>query len=257
MGNRKNADSFENQLAIALKLAAVHAAANLIRSNPELTLEDFYSVMRPQGVTETITIGELMQALSGNAVRMALPRSAPSAASTPTPSGAPKKPRKRPNVDCRTIAGQNAYHSSILTYLRDVDDWVRGPDIQDHCGGTKSQFRSALRNLARDGYVEKEGETYGSRYRLSRKNRRKKTTIEASENDDVNARTHAGRDAYHKSILRYLKKSRGAWRSGNDISEHCGGNKSQRNRALNNMLSDGLVENNGERRQAKRWRALR
>ena len=262
MGKKKAINSFESELAIALKTAAVQAAANLIRANPELTLEDFYTVMRPQGVTETITIGELSAALAGEVVIPLLPP-APAAATkkkaiAPTASAKPRKPRKpkrEPEVDCRTIYGQQKYHASIVAYLRAVDDWVSGPDIRIHCGGTASQLRSALLyNLISDGIVEKKGETYGSRYRLAKKGRRNKTGIETVAEGEVDARTHAGRDAYHTSIMRYLRKSK-AWRSGVEISETCGGNKSQRNRAMNHLIEEGLVEDNGKLRQAKRYRA--
>ncbi len=277
MGRKTAINSFEGELAIALKTAAVQAAANLIRANPELTLEDFYTVMRPQGVTETITVGELSAALAGEAVVPLLPHApAPApkkkaiAPTSPTKSGKPRKPRKPPKVNCLSRAGQEAYHQSILRYLAAVDDWVRSPDIMEHCGGNKGQIGSALRkHLVASGYVKVRGKTYGMEFCITSKGKRKAasgspvtvarstTKHEAAAGaDGVNARTDEGRAAYHTAILRYLRKARGAWRTGVQISGACGGNKSQRNRALNNMLAEGLVEDNGERRQAKRWRSV-
>ena len=182
------ASAFEGQLAAALKQAAIHAAAGLIRSNPELTLEDFYTVMRPQGVTETITVGDLANALAGKPISdtppavasaparravapapaAAKPAAAPAAASAAIPM--PRKPRRVPSVDCTTRDGRRAYHSAILHYLGAVGGWTRFVDIYAYCGGESYQFGDTMRKyLIPAGLVKTRGNGPGKYYGITAK----------------------------------------------------------------------------------------
>lgn len=263
-------NAFESQLATALKSAAITAAANLFTNNPEMTLEDFYAVMRPQGVTESITLMELHAALSGEPV----PTPAVVIAAVPTKkpasfSQAAGRGKQTPVVSCMTREGQEAFHRSVLEYLSMVDDWVRSPDISAFCGGDKSQLGTAMRkHLLPAGLVKSKGKTYGLHFAITAKGSKKvnsaspitRTTAARRAprgTDDVgeDSRTHADRDAYRAAILKFMHGSR--WVSGPDISAACGGAPARRKRAIRNLIAEGMVEHNGKMTGSSRWRRQR
>lgn len=252
MGKKAISNAFESELANALKTAAVQAAVNIIQSNPDLSLEDFYTVMRPQGVTESITVGDLVAVLNGKSV------TAPASVkggSPPSKKSKARKISKKQKVDCRTREGQRSYHASIVAYLRDAGDWVSSKDIRENCGGNTNQCIIALANhLIPEGIVEKRGLTFATEYRIAGGGKRQ-SVAEAEASDEVNATTRAGKEAYHNAIIRFLKRSK-SWKSGLEITANCGGNKSQRNRALTELVETGYIEDNGVLRTGKRYRAL-
>lgn len=285
--NKTTINAFESQLAIALKQASITAAATVIQNNPEMTLEDFYSIMRPQGVTESITLGELLSALSGEEVVVTAPlrtaqvrqaaRSATVSKAAPaaTSPAKPRKPAKVPEVNCMTKAGQEAYHRAILEYLTAVDDWVRSPDITTYCGGDKSQIGTAMRkHLIPSGLVKSKGKTYGLHFAITSKGKRKAesgsaiTSARAAPTKSSSSkrratangigkssRTIEARDAYRAAILRFLHGSK--WRAGPEISATCGGAPSRRKLALKHLIEEGVVESNGKATGAVRFRLAR
>ena len=288
--NKTTINAFESQLAIALKQASITAAATVIQNNPEMTLEDFYSIMRPQGVTESITLGELLSALSGEEVVVTAPlrtaqvrqaaRSATVSKAAPaaTSPAKPRKPAKVPEVNCMTKAGQEAYHRSILEYLTAVDDWVRSPDITTYCGGDKSQIGTAMRkHLIPSGLVKNKGKTYGRHFAITSKGKRKAASgsaVTASRAAPTNlgrtktkrkrasvngigdsSRTIESRDAYRAGIMKFLHGSK--WRAGPEISAACGGAPSRRKLALKHLIEEGVVESNGKATGAVRFRLAR
>ena len=272
-------NAFESQLAIALKTASIAAAVNVIENNPDMTLEDFYAVIKPQGMTESVTLGELVQALSGEEVTVTVapsrtPRATASAA--PARPKKPRKPSKVPEVNCMTKAGQEAYHRSILEYLAGVDDWVRSPDITAFCGGDKSQIGTAMRkHLIPSGLVKSKGKTYGLHFSITSKGKRKAasgsaiTSARAAPTNlgrtkkkrvSVNgigdsSRTIEARDAYRATLLKFLHGSK--WQSGPEISAACGGAPARRKRALKHLVEEGVVESNGKATGAVRFRLAR
>lgn len=280
--NKTTINAFESQLAIALKAASITAAANVIQSNPDMTLEDLYSILRPQGVTESITLTEILSALSGEEVvvtsvaPMARSRSefrgkkhVSAHVATPAPKK-PRKPSRVPEVNCMTKAGQEAYHRSILEYLAGVDDWVRSPDVTAFCGGDKSQIGTAMRkHLIPSGLVKSKGKTFGLHFAITSKGKRKAdggsavtATRSAPEKKQAisngvgdSSRTAAARDAYRKAILKFLHGSK--WRAGPEISAACGGAPARRKRALMHLVEEGVVESNGKLTGAVRFRLAR
>lgn len=273
-------NAFESQLAVALKTASIAAAVNVIENNPDMTLEDFYAVIKPQGMTESVTLGELVQAMSGEEVVVtAAPSRKPRATAVAAAPAKPKKPRKPskvPVVNCMTKAGQEAYHRSILEYLAGVDDWVRSPDITTFCGGDKSQIGTAMRkHLIPAGLVKSKGKTYGLHFAITSKGKRKAaggsaitspraapTSLGRKKKKRVStngigdsSRTIAARDAYRATILRFLHGSK--WRSGPEISAACGGAPARRKRALKHLVAEGVVESNGKATGAVRFRLAR
>ncbi|TEU11087.1 MAG: hypothetical protein E3J21_24515 [Anaerolineales bacterium] len=269
-------NAFESQLAIALKAASITAAANVIQSNPDMTLEDLYAILRPQGVTESITLAEIINAMSGEPVvvttaqvRAGRPRATPSAA--PAKPKKPRKPSRVPEVNCMTKAGQEAYHRAILEYLAGVDDWVRSPDVTAFCGGDKSQIGTAMRkHLIPSGLVKSKGKTFGLHFAITSKGKRKAAggsavtatrsapgvTRRQKNGIGDSSRTHAARDAYRATILKFLHGSK--WRAGPEISAACGGGApARRKRALKHMIEEGVVESNGKLTGAVRFRLAR
>ena len=275
-------NAFESELAIALRSAAITAAANVIQSNPDMTLEDFYAVIKPQGMTETVTLAQLMAAVSGEEIVVTAaappPRSTPRATAAPTGPKKVRKPAKLPVINCMTAAGQEAYHRSILEYLASVDDWVRSPDITAYCGGDKSQIGTAMRkHLIPSGLVKNKGKTYGLHFAITSKGKRKAasgsavTASRAAPTDlgrtktkkkrtSVNgigdsSRTIEARDAYRAGILKFLHGSK--WRAGPEISAACGGAPARRKLALKHLIEEGVVESNGKATGAVRFRLAR
>lgn len=286
MATKKSiANAFESQLAIALKSASITAAAIVVKSNPDITLEDFYTLVKPQGFPENITLGELVQALSGDSVRLSIIHPGVSTQQAPAKTkkksaavvakGKPRKPSKLPEVSCMTKAGQEAYHRSILEYLTAVDDWVRSPDIMEHCGGDSSQIGTAMRkHLIPTGMVKSKGKTYGLHFAITSKGRRKAVSgsaVTASRPAPVksgaskkradavdigdDSRTQAARDAYRAVVLKFLRGNK--WQSGPEISAACGGNAARRKRVLRNLIEAGVVEHNGKMTGGARWRLAR
>jgi len=266
------ANAFESQLAVALKTASITAAASVIQNNPTMTLEDFYAIIQPQGVTETITMGEIASALSGEVVVVT---TRPFRKEKASVSESPSKSAKSavvPVVNCKTKAGQEAYHRSILEHLDAVDIWIRGSDIIAACGGTLAQVGAAMRNnLIPAGLVKSRGKTFGLHFAVTSKGRRKagsgsavtmtrastKGASRGASKVDIgeNSNTHAARDAYRSVILKFMRGNK--WYSGPEINKACGGNHSRRKRAVNNLIAEGLVEHNGKLTGASRWRLAR
>lgn len=256
MASNSAITSFESQLQSALKEAAINAAASLFTSSPEMTLEDFYAVMRPQGVTETIKLGELAGALSGSPVAYtSVIKPAASTFSVEHTGNVQPKPKKMRVVNCRTVEGQLEYERAILSYLEWSGDWVSGPEIMKNVGGTKSQMSTTLRNyLVPKGHAVRIGETYGTRYKIGsgKKSMRRRKAGKEAENGQVDSRTKSGREAYRATILRFMRGKK--WLSGPEISEACGGNENQRKRMVGNLISEGIVEHNGKFANARRFR---
>ena len=263
MATNNDINAFGSQLNAALKTAAITAAASLFRDNPSMTLEDFYAVMRPQGVTETITIGELQSALTGELVLAPIksqPAPSTSTVAKPAPAVGSGKPKKLINVECRTIEGRQLYQATILAYLQWAGDWVTGPEILKNCGGNRVQMGTAMRSyLIPNGHVLRDGWSFSTRYkasaRSSKKKPAKKAAKKAGSNGAIDARTNAGRLAYRYSIIKYLHGNK--WRSGPEISDACGGNANQRLNMLRNLIEEGIVEDNGESTGNLRYRRTR
>jgi len=271
-------NAFESQLATALKSAAITAAANLFTNNPEMTLEDFYAVMRPQGVTENITLSELHAALSGVVtlpVAVLSPAPARKPASFDQAAGRRRRvPNTPPTVSCQTREGQMAYHQSILEYLA-IENWVRSPQIMEFCGGTAGQLGVAMRKyLIPGGLVKSKGKTIGLHFAVTAKGKQKaksgtKVTLSTAQSRsrrgrpaprgdaDIgsDSRTLAARDAYRAAILTFMHGSK--WVSGPEISKACGGGPARRKRAIRNLIAEGMVEHNGKMTGSSRWRRRR
>lgn len=266
MASKTAINAFENQLQNALKEASIRAAASLFATNPGMTLEDFYSVMRPQGVTESITIGEMAAAISGNqgqgapglmTRRASQPRSAAPNVEGVSPQARPSKPKKLSNVDCRTTEGRAEYHAVVLAYLAWVGDWVTGPEILKNCGGDRNQLGAAMRTyLVPNGLAFRKGHSFGMRYKIGKgKSQYKQQARTTTSNGKVTARTIAGKLAYRAKILKFMHGNK--WWSGKEISRACGGNAAQRKRMLNNLIEEGVVEHNGESTTNVRYRIKR
>lgn len=268
-------NSFKGQLEQALKAASINAAVNLIRSNPELTLEDFYTIMRPQGVTETITVGELASVLSGPSGGMpARPAPiisvSPSAATRPTrtpqspppvaqtkPKG-PRSPSRPPKVNCLTEAGRNEYLHRILECMATTKDWMRNNEIRPFCGGETHQFTPFMRNYLVDaGLVRTRGVGPGKQYRITGKGLKKvgkfpKVADKLSSHQSgalvsgkKNALTLTGEHQIHQGILSFLSKHKGLV-TGPQIMKGIGITKSQLRTAMaKNLIPKRLVKATG------------
>lgn len=264
-------NSFKGQLEYALKTAAVNAAVNLIRSNPELTLEDFYTVMRPQGVTETITVGELAAAFTGKpvaqqqvastparATRTALPAATPEPA--PAKTARPKKrrrPARPPKVNCLTEEGRAKYRQSILERMAETKDWMRNNEIRPYCGGETHQFTPFMRNyLIDEGLVRTRGTGPGKQYRITGKGLKKigkfpkvadkkpKKSGDRRTNGSRSALTLEGQHEIHQDILRFLDKQNDVV-TGTDIRNAVNITKHQLKSAMGHLIPDKMVKATG------------
>jgi len=251
-------NAFEQQLAIALKQASITAAVGVIQNNPDMTLEDFYAVIHPQGVTESITLGELQAALTGQAL--------PAPVLMPTPlqrAAAPPAPRlsQPPKVNCLSNAGQEAYHYSILQSLAAMEEWIRGPDLREYCGGSKGQFNIAMRkHLIPEGLVKTRGAYSGMGYAITAKGK-KRAARRAPTASQFQVRERAKPSpshritGYREIVLNFLQQNP-QWHSGEDVSNACGGTLASRRQCLKSLVSDGLVERNGEYTVRMRYRIV-